>query len=236
MSVPKHSASVQDPLRHHGYRQSSAPLQQAQVLEGVEAQIQGRIHQNSIIPVWTGTDSTRIINGLLWLSPSLLQEQTFLMRRVSLLSLSAGLFFQPNAILAPSILVSSVRSGTFSRPISVPLLSFLSLLLSPSPSASYSCCHPHRTSQKCADSGCWATLPYYWSFKWNPHKAACDWSAFQWGGAAAMLCDHMSLYTSFVQINMSFRGLHVSLSQRTGNVELFDSSRLWKHYIKHKCT
>ena len=79
-----------------------------------------------------------------------------------------------------------------------PLLRILSLLLSLSPSASYSCCHPHRTSQKCADSGCWATLPYYWSFKWKPRRGACDWSVFQRGGAAAMLYDHTSLYTCFV--------------------------------------
>lgn len=192
MLVPKHSASVQDSLRHRGYRQSSASLQQAQVLEGEEAQIQGRIHRNSIIPVWTGTGSTRTINGLLCLSPSLLQKQTFLMRWVSLLSLSAVLFY---TILPPSTLPSSVKSGPFSRPSSVPLLSFLSLLLSPSLSASYSCCHPHRTSQKCADSGCWATLPYYWSFKWNPQRASLWLVSFSAGrGCCNVVWPHEFLY------------------------------------------
>lgn len=73
------------------------------------------------------------------------------------------------------------------------LLLILSLSLSPSPSPRYSHCHPHRTSQKCADSGCWATLPYYWSFKWKPSRAVSDWLALQRGGTAAMLYDHTSL-------------------------------------------
>lgn len=84
---------------------------------------------------------------------------------------------------------------------------FSSVSSSLSLSACYSCCHPHRTSEKCADSGCWATIPYYWSFKWKPSS---PWLAgFQWGGVAAMLYDHMSLCTSFVQINMSSGCLHI---------------------------
>lgn len=55
-------------------------------------------------------------------------------------------------------------------------------------------------------------------------KPAIGWF-FMLGGAAAMLYDHMSLYTYFVKINMSFKHSHVLSVSNKGNAILFDSSR-----------
>lgn len=153
--VPQHSASAQDPLRHHGYSRCSAPLQQAQVLECVGAQRRGGILQNWLIP-----DSTGIINGLLFrLLLFCMQILDKLLTR-SFPSISAWLSLQSTA---PSFSSFSPSSSIIHEPSLLLSASpdLLPLALSVSLSLSYSCCHPHRTSQKCADSGCWATLPYY---------------------------------------------------------------------------
>lgn len=122
---------------------------------------------------------------------------------------------------SPPLLLPPVESRTLSSPPICPLLLIL-LLSSLSPSPCYSCCHPHRTSQKCADSGCWATLPYYRSFKWKPSRVACDWRAVGRGGAAAMLYDHMGIYTCFVHINKSLKCSQIlSVSSRGKDILLY---------------
>lgn len=214
MPVPQRIASAEDPLRHHGYSRCSAPLQQAQVLECVGAQRRG-ILQSSKTNLCSNRH--RLNSNHQWpplLSPPLLQadiRQTFvqvcsLNLSIAVTSAYSTISLSPPFLLPPVNLISSYL-----------LLLIFFLLLSPSPSRSYSCCHPHRTSQKCEDSGCWATLPYYWSFTWKPCRATCDWLSFQRGGAAEMLYDHMSLYACFVQINMSFKWSPVLLVSSNGN-------------------
>lgn len=197
MPVPKHSASVQDSLRHRGYRQSSALLQQAQVLEGAGAQIQGRIHQNSIIPVWTRSDLNK---DHLWppLSVSFSAAGTNFCNEASVFALTLSL-------------TSSY----------LPLFSFLqwnpdpSLVLALSPYSHSSLHLPLPLTAAAIHTGPPRNVPipvagqHYRTTEASNGiliERACDWSAFQWGGAAAVLYDHMSWYTLFFQINMSFKG------------------------------
>lgn len=49
MPVPKHIASVQDPLRHHDYSRSFALLLQAQLLESKVVQVRGGNRQKRVI-------------------------------------------------------------------------------------------------------------------------------------------------------------------------------------------
>lgn len=113
MPVPQHSASAQNPLRHHGYSRCSAPLQQAQVLECVGAQRRGGILLNWLISVWTGTDSTGIINGLLFCLLLFCEQALNKLFSGSFLSHSAWFFLQP---IAPSFSSFSPSSSETQEP------------------------------------------------------------------------------------------------------------------------
>lgn len=144
------------------------------------------------------------------------------------LSNEYGSFFSLTSSFFLSFLLPPVEFWTFSPPISA----LFSLLLSLSPSPSYSRCHPHRTSQKCADSGCWATLPYYWSFKWKSSREARNWSAFHAGrGCCNVVWPHEFIH---MLCSNKYELQAVLSASNKGNAALFDSSRSRKHHRKHK--
>lgn len=63
----------------------------------------------------------------------------------------------------------------------------------------YSCCHPHRTSDKCADSGCRATPTALLKLQMEAWKLPIG-RPLKRGGSAAAVHDHMCLCKTFVNV------------------------------------
>lgn len=199
--VPLHSASAQDPLRHHGCSRCSALLQQAQVME-CESSKTGclnrhrlnRDHQLTPLAFSSSEWKADITQTFVWVSshsPSGSNTSSF-----SSFSPSSRKIQEPSLLLSasPGLLPLALS-------VSLPLLQLL-----PSTQDLPEMCRFWllgnttvllKLQMEALQSNVWLV-------------------GFSVGRAAAMLYDHMSLCTCFVHINMSFEWCHI-LSVSKGN-------------------